>query len=560
MLTEIQIENLALIKSCSLELPAGFIAVTGETGAGKSMFISALKLLAGNKMPASIIRKDEEKATVRGFFEVPTSAELQQWLKDRDIDTSEGELVVERQINANGKNRSRLNGTPLSIAELQELSTWLIQLQGQSEQSQLKDIRTHLLWLDTYASLQPLREQYEQALRTWQHSRHLLDTKKEALRQLAIQRDFLQFQHKELSQIKLQKEDEEKLEDRLKELQESIRSAQLRNEFLQILSDGSGSMQEKSGILQKKLGKLPLSMQEALNPGLETLNQALEELTSILLSKNTQSSFPEREVDEINQTLAFVQSLKRKYKCDFAALLALRDERAHQLEQLESSDLDLAELEATEKNHAELLVAKGLELEKERRSATQSFCDAIQHKIRSLGMPGASVSIQFTATSSALMVETTWGSAGCGRMGLFDLEFIMETNTGEGWKPLRTTLSGGELSRMLLVIKSLLASKDQVPVLVFDEIDSGISGEIAHKLAEEIARLGDCHQVFSITHLHQVASRASYHIKVEKQEEQQRTISKARLLSKEERVQEIGRMMGSAQSEDLLRHAEELIG
>ncbi|MBO5423674.1 MAG: DNA repair protein RecN [Fibrobacteraceae bacterium] len=546
MLKEISIQNFTLISEASISFAHGFTAITGETGAGKSVLLKALRIVCGEKTSSAVVRSGREKAIIEATFDISKNAKVQKILQELEIDFDE-ELVVQREINISGKSRSRVNGVLIPISNLQALGDELLQLHGQSEQLMLRDTKTHTQMLDAFCENELLLDSYTKAYREWLNvSKEIQEAKKQAER-LAAEKDFIKFQYDELEEASLRLGEENELEEKTA----NAATGETERHFLEELSDltdGENGLLDKLRMLEFKLrhisSKVPkyVSWHEQVIESSVPLENIIRELSRLA----PETSISEAELNKINARLAKIQRLKRKYKTDEAGLIALCEKRKNELSSLENFDSDLAELEK-KWNRAKLLVEqKAKELSEIRKSKALILDAAVESELKNLGMASAKFKTSFTET------EPT-------PFGMDKIEFLLAPNTGEGERSLQKAVSGGELSRVLLAFKTVTANSDSTPLLIFDEVDSGISGEIGNKIGNALRKLGKNHQVLTITHLHQVACRANSQLAVKKHEENGRTFTEFLTLDKENRIFEIVRMLGETSSETAKEHAAQLL-
>lgn len=548
MLKQLTIRNFALIEECSLQFGTGFSAITGETGAGKSMLLGALRAVIGGKTPPTAIRHGSDKALVDAIFDISANEDAKHFLKAQDIDF-DGEISVQREILQSGKSRARVNGILVNQSTLQGLGETLIQVHGQSDQLLLRDTRVQLKMIDAYAETSAELEAYSAAWNSWTTLRTALKDREENARKLAEQREFLTFQKNELEKAKLQKGEEAKLEAKTSAAAKAevrMRAiGELRDSF-----DGESGLLAKFESFQSKLRQFAMRLPE-LEPWTVKLGDAYDALSSIedsLRKAEEDSELDPAELDRANARLAQIQRLKRKYRTDEEGLVDLCARRKRELESLENLDSDLAEIRKRLKKAEEELSAAARTLSERRQSKSREMDGKVEAVLHTLGMPKAKFITQF---QEAECFEA------CGKDRA---EFCIAPNVGEGEKPLRLAVSGGELSRVLLAFESVMATQSGTPMLVFDEVDSGISGEVGNQVGKALQRIGSLHQVLSITHLQQVACRATAQLAVEKLENGEgRTVSTVKWLSPEERTVEIARMLGDAKSPTSLAHAKELL-
>ena len=545
MLKQLSINGFTLIDHAEVPFRDGFTAITGETGAGKSVLLKALRMICGDKAQASMVRTGEDKAVIEGIFDISGEPKVQKIVKDLDIDCDD-ELIIRREILENGKGRTRVNGSIVNQADLQEIGENLIQMHGQSEQLLLRDTRTHTQMLDDYAGNGELLGEYGNAWAAWNDVLARIRETEERAKDLAAQKDFLKFQFDELSKAALREGEEEELEEKVSAASKGETERRVLDEIQGILGGDNGLLDQVQ-ILQAKMRSLAAKIphyEDSLN-ALAEVADPFESICKDLLRLSPAKSLSPAEIDRANSRIATIQKLKRKYRTDVAGLIELTEKRKGELESLENLDSDLAELAKEEKKALSELERLAKELSAKRTEAAARFDSAVQSAIQRLGMP--------KAVFTTHIEPQTLGSNGSEK-----IEFMLAPNPGEGEKSLQKAVSGGELSRVLLAIKSVMADLDKVPLLIFDEVDSGISGEVGNTIGEALRNLGKHHQVLTITHLHQVASRAQNQLAVSKDEIDGRTFTTVRELDREGRVDELVRMLGG-DSETVREHARHLL-
>ena len=512
MLKQLSINSFTLIAEETVPFHGGFTAITGETGAGKSVLLKALRMVCGDKSQTSMIRTGSEKAVVEGIFDISNEPQVKSLLDSLEID-SDDELVIRREILENGKGRARVNGTVVSIADLQRLGDVLVQMHGQSEQLLLRDTRTHTRMLDDYAGDSELLAQYGKKWNEWNAITRKIEETENRAKDLAAQKDFLKFQFDELSKAALREGEEEELEDKVNQASKLESETRYLDEIQSLLGNENGLLDQVQ-LLQSKMRALAarLPHYEEFVSNLADAADPFESVCKELMRLSPARALSPAEIDRANARIATIQKLKRKYRTDVAGLIALTDQRKEELSCLENLDADLEEL-----------------------SRQQSKCKT------ELGKLSAELSAVRPAANGADKIE-----------------FMLAPNPGEGQKTLQKAVSGGELSRVLLAIKSVMADLDKIPLLIFDEVDSGISGEVGNRIGEALRDLGKHHQVLVITHLHQVASRARNQLAVSKKEVDGRTFTSVKDLDAPGRVDEIVRMLGE-KSDAVRKHAEELL-
>lgn len=545
MLKQLSINAFTLISQAEIPFRDGFTAITGETGAGKSVLLKALRLVCGDKAQASLVRSGESKAVVEAAFDISGEPQVKKILDELEID-SDDELIIRREILENGKGRARVNGNIVSQSDLQRLGEELVQMHGQSEQLLLRDIRTHAQMLDDYAGNGDLLKDYSVHWEEWNRIQAKIEETEKRAKDLAAQKDFLKFQFDELQKAALKDGEEEELEERVGAASKSEIERRYLNEIQAMLGNEKGVL-DQARVLQSKIRVLASKLPQ-YEPQLQSFEETFDPFESCckeLLRLSPSRTMSEADIDKANARIALIQKLKRKYRTDVPGLIALTEQRKEELECLENLDADLDELAKQAEGAHAALERGAARLSESRAEAARRFDSAVEGFLRELGMPKASF-------------KTSIAAQPLGATGADKIEFLLAPNPGEGEKTLQKAVSGGELSRVLLAIKSVMAELDRVPLLIFDEVDSGISGEVGNKIGEALRNLGRHHQVLTITHLHQVASRAQNQLAVSKKEEDGRTFTSVKELDYEGRVQELVRMLGG-ESETVREHARQLL-
>lgn len=545
MLKQLSINGFTLIAKQEIPFHEGFTAITGETGAGKSVLMKALRLICGDRGQTSMVRTGEEKAVIEGVFDLKQLPQVQELLATLEID-SDDELVIRREILENGKGRARVNGAIVSLSDLEKIGDMLIQMHGQSEQLLLRDIKTHTQMLDDYADNRDLLKEYTNNWSEWNSIKNDIRETEARAKDLAAQKDFLKFQFDELSKASLKLGEEEELEEKVSRGSKGEIERNCIGEIQGIIGNDNGILDQTQNLLSKfkTLSQKVPRYEEEFNSLLEVV-EPFESICKDLMRLTPEKSLSEAELDKANARIAEIQKLKRKYHTDVAGLLELVEKRKEELSCIENLDSDLEELNKKLKASSERLEKTATDLSIKRKDAAIAFDKAVESNLQNLGMP--------KAVFSTLIEEQPLSPNGKDH-----IEFQLAPNPGEGAKSLQKAVSGGELSRVLLSIKSVMAELDAVPLLIFDEVDSGISGEVGNRIGEALRNLGQHHQVLTITHLHQVACRANHQLAVQKKEIDGRTFTSVEDLNYEGRINELVRMLG--ENSDITReHAKQLL-
>ncbi len=554
MLTELNVKNLVLIDELHLKFSSGFTAITGETGAGKSVLLNSLKILQGEKAKP-YIRKNEDFLKVEACFNIPNSPELYSFLEDLEIDTDEEELILERHALATGKNRCRINGTIVNIGQLKKVCEYLFTIHGQNDQQHL-NAKNQLLLLDHFAGAHGLRNDFTKAHSLWKKAQSDLWDFKEDLKNISQQQEFFAFQYKELKEANLKLGEEEKIEQTLKE---SASIEKINKHLLTALDcfENNGSnlpdliSQLKKSLME--LSKYSSEFSEASEMA-ESLFSTIPEIHRAISNYQIPGDLSPEKIDVLNATLARWQKLKSKYKMDMEGLIELREKRKKELETSRDSSALLKDLENELQLHFKRVLEIGKTLSEKRKQGSKKFEKAVNANLSHLGMAGAEILCSWQASSNL-----NADSDDISPLGLEKLDLQLRPAKGLDSKPITQIASGGETSRIMLAIKTVLSQSDPIPLLVFDEIDAGIGGITGNRVAESLKKTSEHHQVIVITHLHQVASQAEWQMQVEKQLLKGQTQTQVRELTAEERVLELARMMGDSNSEQTLKHAQKLL-
>ncbi|HMJ65635.1 MAG TPA: DNA repair protein RecN [Candidatus Binatia bacterium] len=551
MLSVLRIKNLAVVADLTLELESGLNILTGETGAGKSIVIGALNLVLGQRADRSLIRAGAESCTVEAVFSTKgLKAPIASFLEENGLEPCDNnQLLIKRSFTTAGQNRQFINSSPTTLQTVSALGEYLVDIHGPHDHQSLLHTPRQLAILEAYGSLQGPRATFGDLVR--QHA-EATARKAELIvdeRTYAQQLDLLRHQVKEINATGLRPEEESQLEQEHQRATHSARLIELSQSALEILS-GDDSLLSRAGGVGRLLQEL-----RRIDVGAENLVATHEQATSTLRELQQElSNYAERlELDparlrELEDRINFLHGLKRKYGASMADVLAFGAEAQRKLDALEGRDAELERLNAQIAKLEKAVRDAGAELSTRRRKIAPNLSKAVTHQLAALGFAQSHLDVAITTE------KTSWTQTG------FDtVEFQFAPNPGEPPRPLRAIASSGELARVMLALKTVLAAEDEVPVLVFDEVDANIGGEVAHAVGEKMAQIAKQRQVLCITHLAQVAAHASHHYLVEKQVEAGRTISTIGRLAEKQRVTELARMLGG-QSDAARKHAQELLG
>ena len=548
MLSVLHIENIAVIEQAEILFEGGFNVLTGETGAGKSIVIDAISAILGERTYRDVIRTGANRAFVSAIF---TNIPQYDWFSENQVEFDPQELQVQREIYADGRNVCRVNGRPVSVASLKKLGGRLINIHGQHDSQQLFDEENHLTYLDAFARDEQEFEAYQQAFSAMQSvQREIQKLSMDESEKLRLV-ETLTFQIEEIRAANLVSGEEEQLKERRKVLQ----NAEKLSDALRMADEalyGGDSSDGAAGLLSN--AEHALSRVSTISADMQTLHQKISDLmysvqdaADELRAMRDDLSYSEGELEEIEERLDAIHKLKRKYGASVEDVLAYLANSEQRLDEIEfASD----RIETLKKREAELqkeTIRQGEILREKRLSAAQAMESRICDELRQLDMPKIRFVCEFTPQQPM-------------QTGLDSVRFLMSANVGENLKPLSKVASGGELARIMLAMKQVLAQQDGVPTLIFDEVDAGVSGRAAQKVAYKLWTVSKGRQVLCVTHLPQIAAMADAEYTVEKRVENERTYTSVLHLDESGRKQELARLIGGSMiTETTLAGAAELL-
>lgn len=550
MLKTLHIENIAVIECADVEFSAGLSVLTGETGAGKSIIIDSLNAVLGNRVSRELVRSGAERASVTASFE---SSEAERWCADNEIDADDGEIILQRRITADGKTSGRVNGVPVTAAQLRELGALLLDIHGQNDGRQLLDERRHLAYLDAFGECGEAFSAYREAYDAYRAL--VRETERLSMDETEKQRleESLRYRIAELSKAEIRPGEEAELTERRDLLRNSEKLTEHISAALSALYDSDGSAVAQCGEAEYNVSRASawsadLSETEEIIRGARL---ALEDASERLREKQQLLDFSPEEYDRLEERLSQLRRLEKKYAADEEGLAALLSDSQRQLDELEYAGDRLEQLEKEMAKAYALAEKRAQALSGVRKAAAARLEERVVGELRDLSMPSVrfKVRIEFQTGKNALTTS-----------GADEVSFVMSANAGEALGPISRIASGGELSRIMLALKNVFAEKDGVDALIFDEIDTGVSGVAAQRVAEKLASLGRTKQVLCVTHLPQIAAMAQQQYLVEKSERSGRTYTNIRLLDREGRRYELARLSGGDMITDTqLAGAEELL-
>ncbi|GHE48935.1 DNA repair protein RecN [Sphingobacterium griseoflavum] len=552
MLTRLLIKNYALIEDLDIQFDAGLNMITGETGAGKSIIMGALGLILGNRAEGKHFFREDQKCVIEGYFSLH-AYHLRPFFVDNDLDY-ESETIIRREISVDGKSRAFVNDSPVTLNVLKALGELLIDIHSQHATLQLNTERFQLMVLDSMAKNQDVLEAYRTALRQYKDQLAQLEQLQNEIASTNAELDFNQFQFDELQQAQLQIGEQEQLEEEVSQLENA-------EEIKRGLFGASHLLDEQELSVNQAIKEVLQHLQtvQRFLPSVATLTERLQSAQIEIkdIAQEVQMLGQEVHMDEnrlaaANERLSLLYNLQKKHRVDtVVALLDLQNELEQKILAVANREEKVAQMQKDLADSLQLLKEEGSRLHESRVSVQGEVQEYVQSLLSEVGMGNAQLSISLTELPIE-RYKTTGGD---------DVQFLFSANKGQTLQPIHRVASGGELSRVMLAIKSLVASSSALPTIIFDEIDTGISGEVALKVGQIMERLSANMQVLAISHLPQIASKGNKHFKVYKIDEAEKTKTNIVPLDAEQRVFEIAQMLsGTNPGESALKHARELVG
>ncbi|WHO84863.1 DNA repair protein RecN [Limosilactobacillus oris] len=554
MLQELTIDNLAIIKHLSLEFANQMTVLTGETGAGKSIIIDAVGLLAGGRGSQEFIRRGEEKLRLQGQFALTADPGLAALLDSLGIEYEDGTLIIMREIHRNGRNTIRVNGQLINTTMLRQIGAYLVDIQGQNEHQLLLQPEKHLGMLDQYASkqVQPLITKYQQLYRDYSQLKAAV-TKKQANEQQWAQRlDMLHYQVDEIGSAQLKADEEEQLtseRDRLEHFQQINNALQ---QAVATFNDGEAPVLDQVATVMEAINGIAEfdDDYDSLSKSLNDAYYALQDVANQAGQQLDLLEFDDQRLAEIDQRLTVIGDLEHKYGDSVAKVLDYYAKIKKELDTMEAAADSNNDLEARLATAQEQLQTIGEELSQVRQQAAHQLATQVHQQLAELYMAKADFKVHFAKQASGTFTPT----------GIDEVEFYIRTNPGESMGPLAKIASGGELSRVMLALKTIFAANEGVTSIIFDEVDTGVSGRVAQAIADKIRLIAANSQVLCITHLPQVAAVAQHHFLIKKAVHDERTTTTVTSLAAAQRVNELARMLSGEKVTKLTKeHAQELL-
>ena len=551
MLSLLHIENIALIEAADIQFDPGFNVLTGETGAGKSIVVDSISAVLGERTSRELIRTGAKSALVHAVF---AGVPKLDWLAENGIAQQE-ELLLQREIQTDGRNSCRVNGKLVTVTQLRELGRQLLNIHGQHDGQQLLDPACHLGYLDRFGHTQPILEEYQKVFRELYALRRQISALEMDEAERSRRVDTLTYQIKELERAELKPGEDEELDQRKKllrssgKLMDAVKAAEY---ALHGDENAQGALSLVMDAENEIRGVARYSEQmSALAETLAQLRSLADDAAERLRDVGEDLNFSPEELDELESRLDTLYRLKKKYGATVSDMLEYLERCRKELDQIQFADDTIAQLEKQQEKLRKEALEKAEVLSKARKTAAALLERRVQEELSQLDMPKVRFKAEFSAKA---------GEWGLDETGQDEVQFLMSANVGEALKPIQKVASGGELARIMLALKNVLAEDDGIGSLVFDEVDTGVSGRAAQKVAEKMSQVARHKQVLCVTHLPQIAAMADTHFSVEKGERDGRTFTRVNRLEQVARQRELARLIGgTAMTDAILRSAEELL-
>jgi DNA repair protein RecN (Recombination protein N) len=562
MLRSLRITNYALVDRLEVEFRPGLSVITGATGAGKSIIVGATNLILGERASTEAVRSGCDSAGVEAIFETPNDRTLKELAAKAGV-TVEDMLLIRREISGRGQSKCFVNDRQVTLGSLKSIGDRLADLHGQHEHQALLNVDRHVEYLDHYGNLQDDLCRLAETYRLLRAKQRELDQIEASKRTDEERRQLYRFQIQEIERAGLAPGEEERLSEERKVLENTEALHQLSSGAYDQLHETEMSILERLGTLSKDLKK-GAGIDSRLKEPAEAFQSGLiglQEVARFLEDYRSRLQFDPERLEEIRERLNLLNTLKRKYDKGIHEILAYREQIARQLDQIENKDQIIQRLQEEIRTASETLQKQCISLSEKRKSKASRLCKKIQDALSGLNMDKTEFQIRITRREDENGLVTIDGKKYLvDERGMDQVEFFVSPNPGEELKPLAKIASGGEISRIMLALKSILARTDRVDTMIFDEIDVGIGGEVASAVGKSLKALASSHQVIVITHLQQIASQADDHFQVFKENVKGRMVTRIRKLTKDERVKEIARMMSGEKVSPLaLKQAREMI-
>ncbi len=568
MLEKLYIKNYLIIKEAALNLKEGLNILTGETGAGKSIILDALALLLGERADYSIIKKDGEKLIVEGIFNFSGRKKILDYIKKKELfsDNSDEVIIIRRELSKKGISRCFVNDTPVLISELKEFGDLIIDIHSQNEHQSLLKSETHISILNDFLKNENLINDFENSYLEYKNLINRFNEYEKKKTELKEKRSFLDFQLREINNINPLQDEDVNIENELKKLENTEEISENISTCINYLNEKENNVISSISITIKELKKIikyDIELEKVLED-IEGSYTVLKEAADSLEKYKNNLNFDFERTESLRERYGQINFLKKKYNLSVNELIRKADEIKEEMDFADNFDEELEKLNKKISDTKTVVFGKALILSQQRKKSAIELTKSVNNYLKEAGLENASfkvnVKIKFSEFENNFTVKENNKFINFNINGIDDVEFLIITNKGEEFQPLKKIASGGEVSRVMLAIKASLTGRDNIPVLVFDEIDTGISGRIAGKVGKLIKELSKTHQIISITHLPQIASQSDNHLSVNKTEKNGETIANIKTLNEEEKILEIAKLLsGEKVTPTSIKSAKELI-
>jgi len=564
LIEKLFIKNYLIIKEAEINFSGGLNILTGETGAGKSIILDALGMILGERADYSLIRKESDKMVIEGYFEFSKNKKVKKFLKELEIENENGYVIIRRDLLKKGISRNFINDVPVNISDLKELGNIIIDIHSQNEHQSLLNKETHIGILDQYIKNDELLNKYSTGFEELKQSIKDYDELIGKKDELAERKEFIEFQMKEINDINPLANEDDELENELKKLENSEEISVSLNTAIEFLYESETNVISELSSSIKEIKKIA-KFDAALEENIKILEESLvnvKEVSNSLVSYNDSLNFDAERTEEIRARLGSLSFLKKKYRLTINEIIEKVKEIEKELNIAENFDFEAEQAEKRIKEKRKSVYETAKQISDIRKKKSKELEKNVNGVLKEVGLESAEFKTNFEVykkndeenllTENNNLLTTN---------GFDDVEFFIKTNKGSDFSPLKKSASGGEISRVMLAIKSVLSDSDDIEILVFDEIDAGISGKTADKVGKVLKKLSKSHQIISITHLPQIASQSDSHYFVSKKESNKETIAEIKKLSEADKVLEIAKLLSGDKVTDAgIKSAKELIG
>ena len=568
MIEKLYIKNYLIIKEAEIEFDKGLNILTGETGAGKSIILDALSMILGERADFSLIRSNSDKLIIEGSFDFRRNKEVRDFLVSKELDDNDGYVIIRRELNQKGTSRNFINDTPIQLSDLKEFGDIIIDIHSQNEHQSLLKKETHIKILDNFIGPNDVFPEYSGLFEEY---KVLVNEYMELTRrkdELIEKRDVIEFQLREINNVNPVKGEEPELENELSKVENVENIAQSIDTVLKILYDDEQSVYPSVSIALKELKDAVKYDSDLgkLSEDLESSYITIKEVSNFLNNYKSGINFDPVRVEQIRDRLGSLNFLKKKYNMSVDELVDKAEVLSKELDMTENYDYELGKLKKRVEAQKDDVYKRAVELSKIRKKSSIELEKDVNTYLNEVGLESAEFKIDISNVIAgdeqenfSYLVKNE--KIVLSKSGIDNVEFLVKINKGSDFTPLRKSASGGEISRIMLAIKASLSGRDHVPILVFDEIDAGISGRIAGKVGRVMKKLANSHQIISITHLPQIAAMSERHFLIEKMDKGDETVTSIKTLSEDEKVQEVAKLIsGEKVTEAAEKSARELIG